>query len=46
MGYKDKKCVVTGAASGIGNAIANFFAKSGADVALVDVNMEALLEVS
>ncbi len=45
MSYKEKKCVVTGAASGIGRAIAVFFVESGADVALVDVNKEALLQV-
>ncbi len=33
-----KKAVITGADSGIGRAVANFFAKEGADVAIVYLN--------
>jgi len=36
-----KHAIVTGGASGIGNAIARLFAQSGASVTLVDLNAEA-----
>ena len=39
---QNKKAVVTGAASGIGKAIAVLFAKQGAKVFLLDMNEEAL----
>lgn len=39
---KNKKAVVTGAASGIGKAIALLFAKQGAQVHLLDMNEEGL----
>ena len=39
---KDKGAVVTGAASGIGNAIATAFVKAGASVLLCDLNTELL----
>lgn len=39
---KDKVAVVTGAASGIGLAVANSLAKSGAKVCLVDIQKDAL----
>jgi len=35
---KDKVCIVTGAASGIGLAIAESFAKDGAKVVMADIN--------
>jgi 3-hydroxybutyrate dehydrogenase len=41
MKLKDKACIVTGAASGIGNAIARRFASEGAKVAIADLNLEA-----
>jgi len=42
--YKDKVCVVTGAASGIGRAMAIQLGASGAALALSDVNEEGLAE--
>ncbi|WP_026940725.1 SDR family NAD(P)-dependent oxidoreductase [Hellea balneolensis] len=42
--YKDKICVVTGAASGIGRALALALAKSGAQLALSDINEDGLTE--
>ncbi len=39
---QNKKAIVTGAASGIGKAIAVLFAKQGAQVFLLDMNDEAL----
>jgi len=41
MKLKDKACIVTGAASGIGLAIARRFASEGAKVAIADLNLEA-----
>ena len=42
--YKGKICVITGAASGIGRALALSLAKSGAQLALSDINSEGLSE--
>lgn len=42
--FKDKVCIVTGAASGIGRAIAVNLARQGAAVAISDVNDEGLSE--
>jgi short-subunit dehydrogenase len=42
--FKDKVCVVTGAASGIGRAVAQSLAASGATLALSDINEEGLNE--
>jgi len=42
--YKDKICVITGAASGIGRALALSLAESGAQLALSDINAEGLTE--
>jgi 3-hydroxybutyrate dehydrogenase len=41
MKLKDKACIVTGAASGIGNAIAHRYAQAGGKVAIADIKMEA-----
>ena len=42
--YKDKVCVITGAASGMGRAMAINLAKQGARLALSDINEEGLAE--
>lgn len=41
MKLKDKVCIVTGAASGIGNAIARKYATAGGKVVIADLNLEA-----
>jgi 3-hydroxybutyrate dehydrogenase len=41
MKLQDKACIVTGAASGIGNAIAHRYAQAGGKVAIADLNQEA-----
>ena len=41
MRFNEKTAVVTGAATGIGQAVALAFAKEGANVVLVDVNQKA-----
>jgi 2-dehydro-3-deoxy-L-rhamnonate dehydrogenase (NAD+) len=45
-GFKDQVAVVTGAASGIGLAIAKSLAMQGARLALIDKNIEALKAVA
>src|SRR5687768_3925625 len=45
-GFKDQVAVVTGAASGIGLAIAKSLAMQGARLALIDKNVEALKAVA
>jgi len=42
--YQDKICVITGAASGIGRALAVDLASRGAQLALSDINAEGLAE--
>lgn len=46
MQLKDKICIVTGAANGIGRKTAESFAAEGAKVALVDVQIELAREVA
>lgn len=46
MQLEDKVCIVTGAANGIGRKTAETFAKEGAKVALVDVQIELANKVS
>ncbi len=41
MIMKDKVCIITGAASGIGQAIAERYAAEGAKVVIADLNMDA-----
>jgi NAD(P)-dependent dehydrogenase (short-subunit alcohol dehydrogenase family) len=45
MKLSNKTAVVTGAASGIGKAIATAFAQEGADVAILDINLPKAKEV-
>ena len=42
ISLEGKRAIITGAASGIGRAIAYRFAEAGASLVLVDVNMEGL----
>ena len=42
MEFKGKTCVVTGAAGGIGYAVCEAYASDGANVAMIDINQEAL----
>ena len=42
LGLKNRVVIVTGAASGIGKAIAIAYAKEGAKLALADINLEGL----
>ena len=46
MEFKDKVCVVTGAASGIGAASARAFAAQGARVVAVDINEEGAKKIA
>lgn len=43
---KDKIAIVTGAAQGIGKAVALMYAENGADVALCDLNVEKVKETA
>lgn len=45
LGLKDRVVIVTGAASGIGKAIAIAYAKEGAKLALADINLEGLKQL-
>lgn len=42
LGLKGRVVIVTGAASGIGKAVAEAYAKEGAHLALADINLEGL----
>lgn len=42
MDFTGKTCVVTGAAGGIGYALCQQYAESGANVAMIDINAEVL----
>jgi 3-oxoacyl-[acyl-carrier protein] reductase len=44
MDIKNKNIVITGGGQGLGFIMALNFAKSGANIALIDVNEEALKE--
>lgn len=44
MAYKDQVCVITGAGGGIGRALAIELARSGAHLALSDINIQGLEE--
>ncbi len=44
MDFKNKVCIVTGAASGIGKATAELLAKEGAKLSLMDINEEKTSE--
>jgi len=46
MRLKDKKAIVTGAARGIGKAIALKLAREGADIVVADINLESVREVA
>lgn len=46
MKLKDKVAIVTGAANGIGRAIALQFAKEGAHIVVADINLEAANKVA
>jgi len=46
MKLKDKVCIVTGAASGIGKEIAHTFAREGGKVAIADMNKSAAHEAA
>lgn len=45
MRFQGKTAVITGAAAGIGRAVAMRFAEEGANLALLDINYEKLVEV-
>ena len=46
MKLKDKVCIITGAASGIGLGIAKTYVAEGAHVAIADLNLEAAQKVA
>ncbi|NMN71514.1 MULTISPECIES: SDR family NAD(P)-dependent oxidoreductase [unclassified Rhizobium] len=46
LSLKGKSCIITGAASGIGEAVSRIYAANGAKVAMVDFDRERLARVS
>ena len=46
LSLSGKSCIITGAASGIGEAVARIYAKNGAKVAMVDFDRERLERVA
>jgi NAD(P)-dependent dehydrogenase (short-subunit alcohol dehydrogenase family) len=46
LGTKDKVAIVTGAAGGIGKAIALELAREGTDIAVIDINLESAEKVA
>lgn len=46
MRLKDKVCLITGGAQGIGKNIAMTFAREGADIAIVDVDLDSARETA
>jgi len=45
ISLENKRALITGSASGIGEAIAFRFAEAGADLELVDLNVEGLKRI-
>jgi NAD(P)-dependent dehydrogenase (short-subunit alcohol dehydrogenase family) len=46
LSLKGKSCIITGAASGIGEAVARIYAQNGAKVAMIDFDRERLTRVA
>ncbi|MBB5535729.1 SDR family oxidoreductase [Rhizobium giardinii] len=46
LSLKGKSCIITGAASGIGEAVARIYAQNGAKVAMIDFDRERLARVA
>lgn len=46
LSLKGKTCIVTGAASGIGEAVSRIYAQNGANVAMIDFDRERLDRIS
>lgn len=46
LSLKGKSCIITGAASGIGEAVARIYAQNGAKVAMIDFDRERLTRIA
>ncbi len=46
MGFTDKVVVITGAAQGLGRAIAEAFIREGAGIAIIDVRAAAVADTA
>ncbi len=46
LSLKGKSCIITGAASGIGEAVARIYAQNGAKVAMIDFDRERLKRIA